>query len=320
MAEYRFNYTDGTHGSSAIQRDASGQVIYNPNGSVNEGVYGGWVGTDGKVTQGTPGGSAMSVMGYGNQYLPSTWVQDDTFVDPATVQPAANSGGATFGGRGVTTGNNGLAGQGGQGGSNPYLSQMGDVLTRQMTDNFNTRVLPQIGSQAMASGGYGGSRQGVIEANANNDLQRQIGSSLTNLYGSQYNTDRNYQLGMGNLGLGYAGLDRQINNDNLSWQLQGAQFGQGVQDRQLAQGQLGLGLGTGIQNAPMNYWQGFGNQYNATGQGYGTNTSTQTTPGNPIAGALGGAQLGGQIGNWWNSSSQKNPATSWFTGNQGMAD
>ena len=83
-------------------------------------------------------------------------------------------------------------------GQNPYLSQMGDVMARQMTDNFNRKVMPQIGSQAMATGGYGGSRQGVVEANAINDLNQQIGGALTNLYGQGYNTTMQHDLGQQN--------------------------------------------------------------------------------------------------------------------------
>lgn len=200
---------------------------------------------------------------------------------------------------------------------NPYLAQMGDVMAGQMTQNFNRRVMPQISQQMMAAGGYGGSRQGVIEANAMNDLNQQIGGALTNLYGQGFNTALNYDLGLQNLGLGYANLDRSINNDNLNWQLQGANFGLGVYDRMQQGNQMGLNAATNIQNTPYNYWQNFSNQANSIGQGYGTQTSS--TGGNPIMGALGGAQLGNQIGQWWSSQKPSN-GTSWFTGTQGMGD
>ena len=36
-------------------------------------------------------------------------------------------------------------------------------------------------------------------------------------------------------------------------------------------------------------------------------------------GAIGGAQLGSRIGNWW-SSNNSSPGTAWYSGNQGMAD
>lgn len=203
-------------------------------------------------------------------------------------------------------------------GQNPYLSQMGDVMTRQMTDNFNRKVMPQIGSQAMATGGYGGSRQGVIEANAMNDLNQQIGGALTNLYGQGYNTSLSHDLGLQNLGLGYANLDRSINNDNLNWQLQGANFGLGVYDRMQQGNQMGLNAATNIQNTPYNYWQNFSNQANSIGQGYGT--QTQSTSGNPLMGALGGAQLGSRIGSWWGSQQPSNGTDFMFNSNLGMGD
>ena len=231
---------------------------------------------------------------------------------------SAGGGGGSYGGG--TTGGSASS----SGGSmsfnptmNPYLQQMGDMMAGTMTNNWQRKVQPQIASQAVAAGGYGGSRQGVAEANSANDLNMGIGSALANLYGQGYGQGLNYDLGQQNLGLGYANLDRGINNDNLNWQMQGANFGLNLYDRLQQANQLGLQTGSQIQNTPYNYWQNFSNQANSIGQGYGTQTNS--TGGNPFMGALGGAQLGNQIGNWWNSQQPSN-GTSWFTGNQGMGD
>ena len=180
---------------------------------------------------------------------------------------------------------------------NPYLQQMGDMLAGTMTNNWQRKVQPQIASQSIAAGGYGGSRQGVAEANSANDLNMGIGSALANLYGQGYGQGLNYDLGQQNIGLGYANLDRNINNDNLNWQMQGANFGLNMYDRLQQANQLGLQTGSQIQNTPYNYWQNFSNQANSIGQGYGTQTNS--TGGNPFMGALGGAQLGNQAANWW---------------------
>lgn len=215
-------------------------------------------------------------------------------------------GGGAFGGSvggvpgmqgqvGATGAMGGQPGQPGGMGSNPYLSQMGDVMAGQMTQNFNRRVMPQISSQMMATGGFGGSRQGVIEANAMNDLNQQIGNGLTNLYGQGYNADRQYDLGLRNNDLGFAGLDAQINQNNFNNRLNGANFGLGMYDRLQQGNQTGINAGTNIQNTPMNYWSNFGNQYNSIGQGYGTTTGSTSQQGNPAMGALGGAQLGSRI-------------------------
>lgn len=246
-----------------------------------------------------------------------------------TSAPAlAAQGGASFGGGAQAGSSSQTGGSTSMTGQNPYLQQMGDALTSTMTNNWQRNVQPQIASSAMATGGYGGSRQGVIEANSANDLNQGIGSALAGLYGNGYNTSlqydlgvKNNQLGFGNLGLGYANLDRSINNDNNSWQLQGANFGLGVYDKLQQDNQAGIQSGTNIQNTPMNYWSQFGNQANSFGQGYGTTTGNTSQQGSPIMGALGGAQLGSQIGNWWNSNnSSASPGTAWYSGNQGMAD
>ena len=49
---------------------------------------------------------------------------------------------------------------------------MMNSITEQVTSNFNRNVMPQISQQMMATGGYGGSRQGVIEANAMRDMNQ----------------------------------------------------------------------------------------------------------------------------------------------------
>ena len=266
---------------------------------------GGGSGTGAQGGQGSQGGSSYGGMG--------GWTSG------VSGNNGVSSGGVAGGAAGGYSG--GVASSGGSASfnptMNPYLQQMGDMMAGTMTNNWQRKVQPQIASQAIAAGGYGGSRQGVAEANSANDLNMGIGSALANLYGQGYGQGLNYDLGQQNLGLGYANLDRNINNDNLNWQMQGANLGLNIYDRQQQANQLGLQTGTQIQNTPWNYWQGFSNQANSIGQGYGTQTSS--TGGNPFMGALGGAQLGSQVANWW-SNNNSSPATSWFTGNQGMGD
>lgn len=243
-------------------------------------------------------------------------------------------------------------------GQNPYLQQLGNTMSGQMTDQFN-RQMAGMNSGVMAAGGYGGSRQGVLQANAMNDLNKQIGGALTSLYNQGYQADQNYDLGLKNIGLGYgnlaqgvnnssmqnslgwgnvaggikqseigadasryaadasanasmsnaklqydlglANLDRNIANDNLGWQMQGANFGLGLYDRMAANSQGQFNVGSQIQNQPLNYWQQFANQANAFGQGYGTQTGTQTNPGNPMLGMMGGMQMAQGLGNYWGS-------------------
>lgn len=204
---------------------------------------------------------------------------------------------------------------------NPYLSTMGANLTNEITSNFNRNVMPGMRSQMMAAGGIGGSREGVLQANALRDMNSTIGNALGNLYGQGYVQAGNQRLGEGNLQLGYGNLDRNINNDNLNWQLQGANFGLGIQDRLNNSNAIGLGAGQSIQDTPLNYYNNFADRANAIGQGFAS-TSQSGGGGSALTGALGGAQLGRQIGNWWNTSNQPPAADplAFASGNGRMID
>jgi hypothetical protein len=197
---------------------------------------------------------------------------------------------------------------------NPYADKMAATLGQQMGEQFQRQIAPQIASGAQLAGGYGGSRQGVMEANAANDLQQNTGQAIGTLLGNLYGQDLNYNLGMNNVGLGYANLDRNIANDNNQWGLQGAQLGMQLQDRQLQQNQLGLSNGSQIYNTPWNNINQYGGLYNQIGQGFGQ-TSQSGGGGNPMMGMLGGAQIGNQIGNWWNSNNSMTSNGGWGTGN-----
>lgn len=276
---WTYQYADGTTGDTPWKMGADGQYDVK-----NEGV----------VQYNTPGSTGYSgaditgMMGYSGG---------------APAAGVAPSGGSTFGGGavydgtlkggGMSTGGASSAGQ------NPYLESMAQNMTNQMTDNFNRRVMPQIASSNLATGGYGGSRRGVIEANAMNDLNQQIGNAQTNLRGGAFNTALNYDLGLRGNDLGFAGLDAQINQNNFNNNLAGAQFGQNVWNQGMANNQTGIAAGTNIQNTPMNYWSQFANQYNGIGQGYGSTTGSTSQQGNPFMGALGGAQVGSRLGNMW---------------------
>lgn len=213
---------------------------------------------------------------------------------------------------------------------NPYLDEMAGDITSQINNNLQRNILPNIRAESIAAGGYGDSRNAITDALAVGETNRNLSGALSNLYGTDYNNqmnrnlqqygidnqtnlgwaanalgnkqaDMSFNLGQGNLGLGYANLDRNINNDNKSWQLQGANFGLGIYDRLQQGNQLALGAGTQIQNTPMDYWSRFSNAANSMGNGYGTSTSS--SGGNTLMGAMGGAQIGSRIGNWWGSQS-----------------
>ena len=80
------------------------------------------------------------------------------------------------------------------GGGNPYLDMQGGAIARRMSDNMNRNIMPQIDQGAMAAGQFGGSRQGVVQANALKDMNLGLGDSLSNLYGNDWNATQNRNL------------------------------------------------------------------------------------------------------------------------------
>ena len=96
--------------------------------------------------------------------------------------------------------------------NNPYLSGMADTIARKATSNYENSIAPQIRSSAQAAGQFGGSRQGVIEANALKDLNQGISDSLTNLYGSAYDQAQNRGLQMANMALQSQAQNNQASN------------------------------------------------------------------------------------------------------------
>lgn len=306
-ADGRVHYADGSVGPAVAAWNDGGNWTYAKNADVQGDMY---------RAQGlTPPGQSET-------NTKSPFQMSDVFTNTPSPYP--------LDGGGTTTGNNSpyqmpsASAAGGisnyTAGQNPYLQQQGDQMTQQMTQNLQRNVLPRINSAAAATGGMGGSRQGVVQSNAMSDMNNSLSSGLTNLYSQGYNQNLQYDLGRRNndlgfqnsnnsydLGLrgndlGFAGLDAQINQNNFNNNMAGAQFGQGVWNQGMNNNQTGINAGTNIHNTPQNYWSQFGNQFNSIGQGYGATTGSSSQQGNPVMGALGGAQLGGRIGQMWGGS------------------
>ena len=147
--------------------------------------------------------------------------------------------------------------------NNPYLKQMGDSITDQVNQNLSRNMLPQISSQAVSSGNFGGSRQGVVEANAFRDANGQLANALTGMrFGDynntmqrqlqQYGQDQNYNLGIGNLALGNKNSDQSydLGQGNL-------QLGNKTADNSFSLGQGNLQLGN--KNSDQGFALGVGN-------------------------------------------------------------
>ena len=180
---------------------------------------------------------------------------------------------------------------------------MGRDIGNQMFDNWSRNTMPSIRSGAMAAGGFGGSRQGVVEANGMSDMNRQYGQALTSMYGQDWSNQQSrnlqqqginnsYDLGLRSSDLGFAGLDANINQNNFSNQMAGAKFGLDVYNTMGQQNANGTNAGTQVQNTPLDYQKYFTGSANATGGQGSSSTGSTSSQSNPWLGALGGAQMG----------------------------
>ena len=178
--------------------------------------------------------------------------------------------------------------------TNPYLSQIANGMTTNLTNNLQRKILPGIGRGAVATGGYGGSRQGIAEGLAIGDTNTALANSLASLYGGAYNQDQSNALSRYGMDQGFytaqRGQDLQQNNQGFNQYLTGL-------NTQLGMGQQLANVGQQEFNAPVSALQSYANLLNPF---TGLNTSN-TTPGGgggamgAIGGALTGAQLWAQI-------------------------
>lgn len=171
--------------------------------------------------------------------------------------------------------------------SNPYLQGAMNSIQSQVTQNLQRNVLPQLGRNSVATGGYGGSRQGIAEGLAMGDAATAATNAMGNLAFQGFNADRNF-------GLANDALDLNIFNANQGWANQGFNNTLTAYDKMLGWNQnYGIGNATNAQNTPLNYWQALAGT-GATLGGLG-GTNTQQLQGNPYLGALGGALTGWQL-------------------------
>lgn len=175
--------------------------------------------------------------------------------------------------------------------ANPYLNAQATAVTNQVTNNLQRNILPGINSGAVAAGGYGGSRQGIAQANAIGQTNEGLSGALANMRGNAYQFDQQNQT---TRDLGFGGLATQ----NRSLDQSGLQLGANLYN----QGNAGyLGQGQGIYNVGNTQQQApwYATQQALQGMspfsGLGGTTTSQQGM-NPIANGLGGAIGGWQLG------------------------
>ena len=177
----------------------------------------------------------------------------------------------------------------GIGGANPYLQQSIDGTLGDMQKQYNLQAKPNIESSMAASGSFGNSGLAQMQNYSQQQLMDSMGKTSANMRAQDVGQQRNYDLGLRQNDLGFAGLDANIANSNFQNQLAGANFGMNAYNTLQNGNQMGLAAGTQIQNTPLEYQNQFSSQANAAG-GLG-GSSSQSMPGNAMAGAMGGFQL-----------------------------
>jgi hypothetical protein len=193
-----------------------------------------------------------------------------------------------------------LSGQVNQGVLDQQINAMGNDLST----NFLQNVAPGLRSGAVAAGGYGGSRQGIVEGLGTQGVTNALASQAAQLEGNAYNTAQQLQASTGQALNSQASTNAQNNVNNT---LNAAQVGSQL-----------IGQGTALQTAtnqannqtyqqmlaalgaPNQYnWQNLGNYASIIQPGAGlggTSTTTGTQGSNPIAGVAGGALSGAALG------------------------
>lgn len=177
---------------------------------------------------------------------------------------------------------------------NPYMTGMANAAADATTRAYQTATAPQTASAFAGAGRYGsGAYQNAVDQNQQ-DLAKQLGNQMNNLYGGIY------QNNMENMLQGAQGLSSNYNVASQQ-QLQGAinapnqvnsvnsaisnLYNMGGNQQALQQAQI---------NAP---WQQLGNYSNLVqGQYGGTSATTQPYYQNKMAGGMGGAMSGAMMG------------------------
>lgn len=238
---------------------------------------------------------------------------ETTAAQPAETQPAPSMGGNPY------------TGQQGQ--------EMARIFNNNLTRNVLPAVRSGAQMAGQYGSSRQGIAEGLAMSDANQQLSGALAGLYSNQYNTdqqvaaskyasdnslkgsmygadksagaaKYNADKSYDLGMfnarNNYDLGLRG--NQLANDQLDWNIDQGNYNRGVTNLGLGVGLINQGLawqdranqiGSNVQNAPLNYWNQFMNQSNATG-GVG-GTSNTNMPGNPLMGAVGGAALASQI-------------------------
>ena len=198
--------------------------------------------------------------------------------------------------------------------SNPYLDKSVNDSLAATTRAYNNTTAPAYTSAMVRSGSFGNSGLEQAQNESARTYQDTMGKQANDMYSNNYQFGQSQAQQQNQFG---RTLDQQHNQFGRSLDQSNSQFNlnfdRGTYNDSFSQNQTNLGnafnlmgmqnqgnqqnlgFGTQIQNAPMNYYQGFANTANSIGNGFGSSQGTSRAPGSPLMGALGGAQIGSQF-------------------------
>lgn len=169
--------------------------------------------------------------------------------------------------------------------SNPVINNYVSSATRPLYETYNEQVMPGIKNQAVASGGLGGSRQGVAEGIAGRGLMNAVGDVSTGIYNNAYNQGLDQQARMAALApqtMGLGLMPSQIYGDVGAQQQQMTQ--QGINEN--------MSRYDYNQNADYNRYTDYLNTLQGTP--WGSSSSTGPNPNQQSTAAqLGGSAMSG---------------------------
>lgn len=263
---------DGQGGAMFNGQHVDGNTNLGSLGSQNQGVM--------NVLQGYGygGGNDVSAQTYGWQ-----GIQPQATPMPGSG-PAGVPGSAPLGQQGMGGASFGNAGNGGT--SNPYLGDQVNYLRQNAQENYDRVTAPGIRQMMAGTGGYGGSRQGVLEANAQRDMNNGVNGAIANMLGNNWQQDQTRQTSSYDTNRGLD-LQQQMIGANL--------YGQGMQGM-AGLGQGAFNAGSAQQNAAWQPIQNASSVYHPF-SGLGGSTSTNSQQGGGTAGAIGGLLGGVQLAN-----------------------
>lgn len=252
-------------------------------GGANNTMMRGANGANDAFTQNQAPGAATS------QFAPAT---TGTAQQPNIYQQAANylTGGGTAAQNAINTFSNvptvaaGMATY-----QNPYTQQ---VVDRSIADIGRTTAMQQEANKAAAAraGAFGGSRQGLVEAETNAASQRAIGDLSANLNLQGFNTAA--QLAQGDIANQFTGASGALSGAgtlgnlgtagfNMGNTLQQQQFQQGLMQQQMQQQLLNDAMQQfyGYANSPLNYTNMMQNTIGSSPLANNQTTTSQYQPG-----------------------------------------